>query len=102
MGKVTEGKIAMWKKQYGEVYSMIVKPASEGEPELVGYFRKPDLTILSAAMSTSDIIKTGTILFDNCWLDGDDAINHSDEAKLGIIKELAQLFKPRVVELKKL
>jgi hypothetical protein len=47
-------------------------------------------------------IKSGLVLFDNCWIDGDDAIKENDEAKLGVIQQLQHLFKVRTAKIKKL
>lgn len=99
---VTDAMIAMWKKQYGEVYCIKVSAEGEDKPELTGYFRKPNLEILSAASSATNPIQQGNILFENCWLGGDEAMATDDEARLGAMAQLAQIFKPRVATLKKI
>jgi len=98
---VTETMISMWKKKYGEIYCITINAESDDRPELTGYFRKPNIEILSAASSVSNPIQQGNILFENCWLGGDEEITTDDEARMGAIMQLSQLFKPRVASLKK-
>ncbi len=98
---VADATISMWKKQYGEVFCLTVKAEGEDKPELTGYFRKPNIEILSAASSAPNPVHQGNILFENCWLGGDEAVSTDDEARMGAIAQLAQLFKPRVASLKK-
>ncbi len=99
---VTEAMISMWKKQYGDVFCLTIQAEGDEKPELTGYFRKPSLEILSAASSASNPIQQGNILFENCWLGGDEAITTDDEARMGAIAQLANLFKPRIASLKKI
>jgi len=102
MEKVSEAQIKRWKAKYGEVYAISVK--DENGEDLTGYFRKPDLNVIAAAskFAEADPVKSGIVMFENCWLGGDEAIKDDDEAKLGVIKSLGQLFKIKEAEVKKL
>jgi len=76
----------------------------EIEPALTGYFKKPSLETLSAmeAVSKEDPIKSGNVLFNGCWLGGDNDFNFDDEVKIGAIKRLSKVFVPRLGKIKKL
>ncbi len=102
MKKISQAQIKRWKAQYGDVYAIEVK--LDEQEKAVGYFRKPDLNIIAAASRfvESNPIKTGEILLENCWLDGDDLIKTDDEAKMGVMTQLGKLFKVKEAEVKKL
>ncbi len=103
MNKELEAQIKRWKAKYGEVNQITVPIDDEGNT-VTAYFRKPDLNIIAAAskFAETDPIKSGLILFENCWLGGDETIKQDDEAKLSAIKSLGKLFKVRDAEIKKL
>jgi hypothetical protein len=95
-------QIKEWKNRYGEVH-LIEVPTDDVEP-LKGYFKKPNLDTLSASakIADSDPVRAGMVMFENCWLGGDDAIKTNDEAKLSCIKALGTLIKIREASIKKL
>jgi len=103
MNKITEAQIKKWKAKYGEVYAIEVKMDDEGTIA-TGYFKKPDLNIISAAAKFAEVdpIKSGTVMLENCWLGGDEDIKLNDEAKLAAIKKLGEIFKVKEAEVKKL
>lgn len=101
MAKITDAQIKNWKNTWGDVYQIDVTIV-EGDIA-TAYFRKPDLNIIAAAsLHSEDNIKSGLILFENCWLGGDDRIQKSDEAKLAATIRLAPLFKIPEASIKKL
>ena len=106
MDTVTAAQIKTWKAKYnGEVYEIVTPLDDTNKKTATGYFRKPDLKVISAAakFSENDQIKAGEVLFVNCWLGGDkDLYDTNDEAKLSVIKTLSQIFKIRNSTLKKL
>ncbi len=104
MKQVSQAQIKRWKSQYGDVYAIEVKLDDKGKQKAVGYFRKPDLNIIAAAsrFADTDPIKSGEVLLENCWLDGDDVIKTDDEAKMGVLTQLGKLFKIKEAEVKKL
>jgi len=96
-----ETKIAELKARNGEVYEIEV----EKEGKVVkGYFKKPNLQIISAASkyANEDPIKSGEILFDSCWLDGDMEMRNDDEIKVAAMGSLSNLFKLLEAKIKKL
>ena len=98
---VTQGQIDAWKREFKEVHLITVK---DGENEINGIFRKPDMTILSAAgrVAKSDPMQSGQIMFDNCLLACDDALKTDDELKVSCFSKLGELFKIREASIKKL
>lgn len=102
--KATPAQIKKWKQDHGEVHQIDVPLDDEGKKIATGYFKKPNLEIMSAAAkyAESDPVKSGSVLFENCWLDGDQQLKNNDEAKLSAIAQLGQLFKVRAASIKKL
>lgn len=103
MDPILEQKIKQWKEKYGVVHQIDV-PLEDESQVATAYFRKPDLQLISAAakFSESDPIKSGNILFENCWLGGDELVKSDDEARLSAIQALGQIFKVRTAAIKKL
>lgn len=96
-----EQKKAELKAKFGEVYEIEV----EKDGKIIkGYFKKPNLQIISAASkySIDDPIRSGEILFDSCWLDGDEDMNKDDEVKLAAMGALSNLFELLEAKIKKL
>lgn len=105
MSKVTQAQISQWKKKWGEVHVIEVPlDDSENGKKAMGYFKKPTLEAIKASQvyAESDPIKSGEVLFTNCWLGGDNDFEEIAEVKLSAIKPLASLFKVRTASIKKL
>lgn len=100
---VTETQFNEWKARYGFVYEFAI-PINDTGDKVYGYFRKPDLSIIAAAtkFAESDPIKSGEVMFDNCFLGGDPIIKSNDECKLSAIQSLSNLFQIRAAEIKNL
>ncbi len=96
-GQATPEQIAVWKQQYGDIFSMVVK-------DKIGYLKRPDRATLSAATSVGDQdpMKFNEILFENCWIGGDEAIKTDDNYFLAAIGELKELVDFGKASLKKL
>ena len=103
MKKATAAQIKQWKARHKEIFEIEV-PLDDKGNKATAYFKKPDLTLIGAAskFSDSDPIKTGNILFEGCWVGGDETIKENDEARLSAMQTLGQLFKVRQATLKKL
>lgn len=103
-GGITEAQIKQWKARWGEVHQVEVPVDDTGREKLTGYFKKPSLEIISASarFAESDPIKSGTVLFENCWLGGDEALKTNDEARVSCMKVLGKLFRVREATIKKL
>lgn len=103
--KVTDTQIKKWKSQFGEVHlvEVVVRTEDGTEDTASAYFRKPDLEIISAIQAfDGDDIKQAIIVFENCWLGGDERIRKSDECKLAAANLVAPLFKLPAATIKKL
>lgn len=101
--EITQAQIKSWKKKWGEVFQIDVPTDDEGNIA-IGYFKKPNLETISAAEQfvESEPIKAGNIMFNNCWLGGDDQVKENDECRISAIKVIGSLFKVRTATLKKL
>lgn len=100
-GGVKQSQVNAWKRDHNnEVYAIDVKTP---EKTYTAYFKKPDLDILSAASAHKDVpIQAGRVMFDSCWLGGDDEIRDKDEYKASAMKMLGGLFELYEAEIKKL
>lgn len=98
---VSETQIKKWKQLHRDVYRIQI-PTEEGS-HVIGYVRKPDLDVLAAVESLSEQpIQAVTVLFENCWLGGDETITESDEMKVSASGQIAKLFQVRQATVKKL
>lgn len=98
-GGVTQSQIDNWKKDF-PVYKISV-PISDAEDahKVTGYFKKPNLTVLSAATSAgNDPLRVGNIMLESLFLAGDPEIKGNDEVKMSVMLELNKLFKVRQAE----
>lgn len=104
MNKITAAQIKQWKQKYGEVHQMDVPVDDEGKDVAVGYFRKPSMETIQAVakVGNSDPVKGGLVLFNHCWLGGDERFNTDDELKISAMKPLGALFRVRQASIKKL
>jgi len=96
MAEITEKQIEDWKKKYGEIYAVTVE-------DKVGYLRKPDRKILSAANNyAQDSIKYNEFVLKNCWLGGDVVLMEEDAYFFAVCKKLGELIEVKEAELKKI
>lgn len=104
-GGITEAQLKQWKARWGDVY-LVEIPMDEGSKnqKAAGYFKKPNLETISAAakFEQSDPIKSGMIVFENCLLHADEALQSDDVLKLSCVREISKLIQIRQGELKKL
>jgi hypothetical protein len=98
---VTEEVIGVWKNKYRKVYEVTVK---DGDDVYRGYFRRPGLETLSAVnkLSKSDEIKAVEVLFDNCWLGGDEILKEDAVLKLSAAGQFQAIMNPAQTEIKNL
>ncbi len=104
---ITQDMVDEWKRLYkGVSIITVTKKATDTSEEKVynGFFRRPDLKILSAAGSfaDSDPIKSGSVMFDNCKLKLDPEMESDDEIKMTAITKLNGIFKLHEAEVKNL
>ncbi len=103
-GEVTPTQISQWKQEYAEIMAYEVEMDEEGKDIAIGYFKKPDLNIIMASSQFADEepIKANIMVFEHCWLGGDERIKVSEEAKLSVAQLVSKSFKLKVARLKKL
>lgn len=89
-GKLTETELVRLKKQYGRVYEVTV--SDEGE-EYVAYFRRPDMSTLSAMtkMAKTDEIQASKILLENCFVGGADEIKTDTALFMAAVGQLSKI-----------
>ncbi|MDB9498574.1 hypothetical protein [Nodularia spumigena] len=109
--KEMAAQIAAWKKEHGEKAVLAISIAvddsvsEKGEPinAVTGYFKKPDMKVLAKVSPfTADPVQSGLIMFNECWLGGDESIRQDDELKMSAIVQLNSVFKIRQASIKNL
>lgn len=101
---ITEAQIEQWKLRWKHVFQIDIPIDEASDERITCYVKKPSLDTLSASMrfAESDPLKSGLILFENCWLGGDERIKEDDDLKLSVISQLSKMVKVREAEIKKL
>ena len=99
--RATQKEIDTWKARHRKVYEITVQ---DGEEAFVGYFKRPDMDTVTAVtkLAKTDEVKSANILFDNCWLGGDDLIKDEATLKLQAISQLEQMTKECKASIKNL
>ena len=102
-GGVTPEQIEGWKQLHGRVYEVEVEDPDTGET-FKCYFKRPDMKTMEAAnaLSKQSEVKGSTVLFENCWLGGADAIKNDAIYKMEAMGALAGIFGKCVHRLKNL
>lgn len=100
-GLITEETIQMWRAKYRKISEVIIE---DGDDKFVCYFRRPDMDTMSAVtkLSKTDEVKAANILFDNCWLGGDQMIKEDAVLKMSAISQLNKIMTVQTVTLKNL
>lgn len=104
--EIGQPQVDEWKRLFkGVSLITVVKTDEKGEEKkYFGYFRRPDLKILSAAgtFADSDPIKSGEVMFANCKLKCDPEMIEDDEIRMSTIIKLNGIFKIHEAEVKNL
>ncbi|MGE0635988.1 MAG: hypothetical protein AB7P01_06085 [Bacteroidia bacterium] len=101
-GGVTQAQLDKWKKEHGEVKEVEVPLDDTGKNTVTCFVKKPNIDILgaAAAVAETDPMKSGLILFDNCYLGGDPETKGNEEVKMSVIVALKSMFRVRVATIK--
>lgn len=96
---ITEENIAMWKARFRKVSSITVV---DGEVSYTGFFRRPDMNVISAvaAVGKDDEMRAAMVMFENCWLGGDEMMREDAVIKMAAVTKLQELMKVSQVTLK--
>jgi len=98
-GGVTDAQINRWKYQYKRVVKLSIE--DDDGITLYAYFRKPSMQIRSAVLQASkmDEFKALEVLFKNCYLGGDTAIEDEDDLRLNITTSFSDFIQPKPVKI---
>lgn len=89
---VTEADVAALKRTHGTVHRIAVKVDGK---EYVGLFKKPDLSILSAAASVGagDPIASAELVYNSCKLRADKGMDEDAEVHVAAMGAVGKLFR---------
>jgi hypothetical protein len=96
-GQVSDDQIAMWKKQYRDIFSVMAGSK-------ICYLKRPDRNTLKAtnAIAEQDGMRGNEVLLEGCWLGGDLEMKTNDEYFLEVVPVLEDIADFGRAELKKL
>lgn len=99
-GGLTQADIKKLKKKHGSLTLVTVK--DDAGDDLHFWFRKPDMTVMSAvaAVSDKDPIAGTQTLFQSCLVKGDKSIVDDADIFLSVAPHLQQLIKTKTTEVK--
>jgi hypothetical protein len=91
----------VWKNKHRRVFTVIIKDAGE---IFTGYFRRPNMEELSATskLTKVDEVKAANIMFDGCFLGGDEIIKEDATLRMAAISQLSVINKIDEVKTKNL
>lgn len=103
-GGISQAQLGQWKNRWGNVFLVEVPMDDEGNQKAAAYFKKPGIDVISAAarFMESDPLKGANVIFESCWLGGDEVIKEDDEARLSCMQSLGKLVTIRTSTIKKL
>ncbi len=98
-GGITQGQLNKWKHNYKRVVKLSVE--DDDGVTLFAYFKKPTIVIRSAVLQASkmDEFKALEVLFKNCYLGGDQAIEEEDDLRLNITTSFSDFIQPKPVKI---
>ena len=97
-GGITEAQLKKWKYKYKKVIKLFLE--DDDENTLYAYFKKPSIDIRSAVLQASKIdeFKALEVLYKNCYLGGDQAIEEEDDLRLNITTSFSEFIQPKPVK----
>lgn len=100
-GAITDAHIQQWKQKYGKVMEVRVE---DENTIYTGYFHRPNMETMSAVnkLAKTDEIKGSMIMFDNCWLGGDEMMKTDAVIKISALTQLSTIFMSCSASLKNL
>lgn len=98
-GGITQAQLNKWKHKYRKVVKLSIE--DDDETTLYAYFHKPTIAIRSAVLKASemDSFKALEVLFKNCYLGGDEAIEQDDDLRLNISSSFSDYIQPKPVKI---
>lgn len=100
-GNVTDAQIQLWKNQNKRIMEICVE---DDEAIYCGYFHRPTMDTMSAVnqVGKNDEVKAATVMFDNCWLGGDDMMKEDAIIKMSALTQLSTVFNTCTASIKNL
>jgi len=97
-GNITQAQLNIWKNKHKRVVKLSI--ADDDEIQLFAYFKKPDMKVRSAVLQASkmDEFKALEILFQNCYLGGDEPIALEDDLRLNVTTAFSDRMQPKPVK----
>ena len=96
-GNITQAQLNQWKYKHKRVVKLSIE--DDDGTRLYAYFKKPTIAIRSAVLQASknDEFKALEVLFKNCYLGGNDAIEQDDDLRLNITTSFSDYIQPKPV-----
>ncbi len=100
-GGVTDEQITKWKNVHKRIVRIDV---ADGEELHVAYFKRPSLETMSAVtkVTKTDEVKGASVLYDNCFLGGDNEMREDALLFMAATAQLGKLFNSCLGNLKNL
>ncbi len=100
-GGITPAQLSAWKSKHEKVFAIEVDVDDEGKDVATGYFKRPDLAIISlASREENDKLKSNKVIYTNCWLGGDERLLKDDVLMLSAMNQIKKLVDIRVSRIK--
>lgn len=98
-GGITQIQLNKWKHKHHKVIKLSIQ--DDDDITLYAYFHKPSIAIRSAVLQASkmDEFKALEVLFKNCYLGGDQAIEKEDDLRLNITTSFSDYIQPKPVKI---
>ncbi len=98
-GNITQSQLKHWKYKYKKIVKLSI--VDDDRNTLYAYFCKPSINIRSAVLQASKIdeFKALEVLFKNCYLGGDSAIETDDDLRLNITTSFSDHIQPKPVKI---
>lgn len=98
---MTDEEIKVLKAKYRKVVKVTLKDDSD---KYEAYFKRPDMETIAAVskVGKTDEIKAANILFDNCFVGGDQMVKEDAVVKMAAIGQLKNLMTGCTAETKNL
>lgn len=103
VGRVDEKQIQNWKDSGQNVHHLQVEVNDKEVSH--GYFKSPERLVIAKAYSElvkGDIVKSGELIFNNCWLDGDVRMKNVEDINIAACVQLVELVQFKNTKLGKL
>lgn len=99
-GQASEGQLALWRKEFGEVLELYVEN-SDATLAHVAYLRKPSFAIFSSVLSERNQLERNRAMLMLCWLGGSEDVKKEDNLLISACVSIGELESVKIGYLKK-